>query len=112
MNINIECGQRLKKCRLLSGYSQEALGDRVHYRKETVCMFESVRLLKMQLINSLKFYMFVQIIYFVEITIFFPKKKLNLIPLIIKKLIVSTPYLIFIIMNYMRYRKTKTKLLE
>ena len=40
MNINIECGQRLKKCRLLSGYSQEALGDRVHYRKETVCMFE------------------------------------------------------------------------
>ena len=33
MNINIECGQRLKKCRLLSGYSQEALGDRVHYRK-------------------------------------------------------------------------------
>ena len=40
MNINIECGQRLKKCRLLSGYTQEALGNKANYKKETVCMFE------------------------------------------------------------------------
>lgn len=40
MDINIECGQRLKKCRLLSGYTQEALGNRANYKKETVCMFE------------------------------------------------------------------------
>lgn len=40
MSINIECGQRLKKCRLLSGYTQEALGNKANYKKETVCMFE------------------------------------------------------------------------
>ena len=62
--------------------------------------------------NFAEVYMFVQIICFVEMIIFFPKKKLNLIPLIIKKLIVSIPYLIFIIMNYTRYQKTKMKLPE
>ena len=41
MNINIECGQRLKKCRLLSGYTQEALGNRANYKKKrSVCLKE------------------------------------------------------------------------
>ena len=97
MNINIECGQRLKKCRLLSGYTQEALGNRANYKKETVCMFErGKRKLSVDAANN-----------FAEVL-----QKLNLIPLIIKKLIVSIPYLIFIIMNYTRYQKTKMKLPE
>ena len=114
MNINIECGQRLKKCRLLSGYTQEALGNRANYKKETVCMFErGKRKLSVDAANNFAEVLHVRADYLLcRDDKYFPEEKLNLIPLIIKKLIVSIPYLIFIIMNYTRYQKTKMKLPE
>ena len=93
---------------------QEALGNRANYKKETVCMFErGKRKLSVDAANNFAEVLHVRADYLLcRDDNIFPKKKLNLIPLIIKKLIVSIPYLIFIIMNYTRYQKTKMKLPE
>lgn len=41
MKINTERGKRLKECRVLLGYTQEALGAKAHYKKEAISMYET-----------------------------------------------------------------------
>ncbi|MGN0323618.1 MAG: helix-turn-helix domain-containing protein [Oliverpabstia sp.] len=41
MEINVECGKRLKRARMENGYSQVDFAEITHYSKQTICYIEN-----------------------------------------------------------------------